>query len=215
PFTAPARNSAIRACRHCGQSRLSGYPLHTSTPRSSTPCATRVRRTPGHWTRQGWLCDTPVTRASFTTSTASQARFRGRARYWPRSARRSGMRSTPPELEQRNSVRSEELDVRSDSAVADLDHIDQLREHRCSGEPRENIHAPVHGRFGAVDHQRDDLLVAELEGLDHDRKQGTIFAGANCGNRDWRRVARPSDLKPRVRGELLIDRRKVAAHARR
>src|SRR5919197_310678 len=107
---------------------------------------------------------------------------------------------------------SEELDVRPDPTVADLDHIYQLSEYSGAGEPREDFGAPVHRRLGSVDHQRQDFFVAELERLDHDGKERTILVCTARLDGYWCRVACACNLESRIRRELVIYGSNVAAH---
>ena len=72
----------------------------------------------------------------------------------------------------------------------------------------------MHGRFGAVDEERENLFVAQLERLDHDREQRPILVDTARRHGDRAGVARAGDLKGRVGGELVADTGKVAAHAR-
>jgi hypothetical protein len=73
---------------------------------------------------------------------------------------------------------------------------------------------PMDRRLGAVDQERQNLVVAQLERFDHDRQERPILIDTARSDGDRAGVARAGDLKGRVGGELVADAGQVASHAR-
>src|SRR5882672_10810778 len=111
-------------------------------------------------------------------------------------------------------ARNEKLGVSGDAAVANADHVDEFGENADARDAGAHAAAPVHRGAGIIDHERQDLLVADVEGLDEQGEPGANIGAAGRADRHRAGVGGTGDFKLRVVRERVEHAIEIAAQPR-